>query len=107
MALTPEQQAQIDFQIEQQKIAEAAEASRRQHEKEMENLRHQNNLAVAAAQAAAQVSIVEKQTKLESVRLAKETLIENRRIKPASSAADITGSDIIAFAITLETHVNS
>jgi hypothetical protein len=114
MALTPEQQAQLDFQIEQQKLVEAADAARRQHDKDMENLRHQNNLAAAQAnlvavqtQADAQALATSKQVKLETVRLAKDTLVENRRIKPAASATDITAADIIAFAATLETHVNS
>ena len=77
MALTPEQQAQIDFQIA------------------LENARHANQMASEAHRA-----------RLESVRLAKETLIENARSKPVD-AREITAADITAFAAALESHINT
>lgn len=111
MALTPEQQAEIE-------LRDAQDASRRAHERAMEELRSTNSLAGIQAQAQAnaaamtaqmdaQVALAAKQAKLEAVRLAKETLIENRRTKPAASAADITAQDILSFASVLESHINS
>lgn len=76
MALTPEQQAQIEFQ-------DAIESSRRAHEIAMDRRR----------------------SRLEAIRLAKETLIENARSKPVDSR-DITAEDITGFATQLDTYVN-
>ena len=76
MALTAEQQAQVELQ-------EATDAGRRAHE-----------LAMEARRA-----------KLEAVRLAKETLIENARSKPVDSR-DVTAADIQAFAQTLVSYIN-
>lgn len=77
MALTPEQQAQV----------EASDA--------MENNRHANQMALQA-----------KQAKLDAVRMAKETLLENARSKAVDSR-DVSASDIIAFADVLNTYINS
>ena len=77
MALTAEQQSQVD-------IANAVEAAR-----------HANQMAMQA-----------KQAKLEAVRLAKETLIENARSKPVSER-DISAADVTAFADTLVAYVNA
>jgi hypothetical protein len=76
MALTAEQQAQIDFQ-------NATEAAR-----------HANQLELEARRA-----------KLEAIRLAKETLIENARSKPVDSR-DVSAADIQAFAQTLVAYIN-
>lgn len=76
MALTPEMQAQVDFQ-------NATEATR-----------HANQLALEARRA-----------KLEAVRLAKETLIENARSKPVD-VRDVSAADIQAFAQTLVSYIN-
>ena len=77
MALTTEQQAQVD-------VAIAIETSR------------------VAQQAAAQAKL----TKLEAIRLAKETLIENARSKPADSR-EVTAADITAFADVLVASINA
>lgn len=77
MALTAEQQTQIDFE-------EAREAGRRAHELAMESRR----------------------AKLETIRLAKETLIENARSLPVDSR-EVTAAAITAFALALETHINA
>jgi len=77
MALTAEQQAQIELQ-------EAQEAGRRAHELAMDKRR----------------------ARLEAVRLAKETLIENARSKPVD-ARDVTAADIAAFAAALEAHIDA
>ncbi len=77
MALTTEQQAQVD-------VAVAIETSR------------------ATQQAAAEA----KRTKLEAIRLAKETLIENARSKPADSR-EVTAADITAFADALVASINA
>jgi hypothetical protein len=66
-----------------------------QFQMDMENARHAN-----------QLSLQNKQAKLEAVRLAKETLIENSRSKPAD-AREVTAADITAFAATLEAYVNA
>jgi hypothetical protein len=75
MALTPEQQAQVE-------LSEMLEASRFAHQLEVQN-------AVA---------------RLDAVRLAKETLIENARNKPVSER-DISPEDITAFANTLVAYI--
>ena len=77
MALTTEQQAQVDIQVA------------------VENARHTNQLAFQARQA-----------KLEAVRLAKETLIENARSKSVDSR-EITAADITAFANALAASINA
>ena len=73
MALTAEQQFQMD----------------------LETARNANQMAMQA-----------KQAKLEAIRLAKETLIENARSKPVD-ARDVTAADITAFAAALEAHINA
>lgn len=77
MALTPEQQDQIDFQ-------NAMESGRRAHELAMERRR----------------------ARLETIRLAKETLIENARSKPVDSR-DVSADDISTFAAQLDSYINS
>ena len=76
MALTAEYQAQVDIQLA------------------LENARHANQMQAEAARA-----------KLEAVRLAKETLIENARSKPVD-ARDVSAADIQAFAQTLVSYIN-
>ena len=76
MALTEEMQAQIAAQQASQQAVEAArEAARRDHEKDMELRR----------------------AKLELLRMAKETLVENARNKPVDEAG-VTAAAIVAFA---------
>lgn len=87
MALTPEQQAQVDVQI-------AIEAER-----------NKNQLAFEAVQQANRLEAQAKQTRLEAVRMAKETLLENARSKPVDSR-DVSAADITAFASALTTYVN-
>jgi hypothetical protein len=77
MALTPDQQSQVD-------VANAIETAR-----------HEN-----------QMSAQRKQAKLEAVRLAKEVLIENARSK-ALDARDVSAADITAFAATLTAYVDA
>lgn len=48
-----------------------------------------------------------KRAKLEALRLAKDVLVENRRVKPAAEATDITDSDITDYAAALIAFVNS
>jgi hypothetical protein len=76
MALTTEQQAQVDIQTA------------------VENVRHANQLASEA-----------KRAKLEAVRLAKEILVENARSLPADSR-EVTAAAVTAFATTLVNYVN-
>jgi hypothetical protein len=77
MALTTEQQAQVDIQTA------------------VENVRHANLLVLEA-----------RRSKLEAVRTAKEVLIENARSKPVDSR-DVTAADITAFAQILIAYANA
>ena len=77
MALTTEQQSQLE-------LSDAIEASR-----------HANQMALQG-----------KQTKLEAIRLAKETLLENARSKPVDSR-EVTAADITAFANALIASINA
>ena len=69
--------------------------AQQQFQMDMETARHANQMALQA-----------KQAKLEAVRLAKETLIENARNKPVDTR-DVTAADITAFAAALEAHINA
>jgi hypothetical protein len=77
MALTPEKQADLDFQT-----------------------------ALNAMQMQGMLTTQTRQSKLEAVRLAKETLIENARSKAVDERA-VTAQDIVAYAQTLVTYVES
>jgi len=76
MALTAEQQAQVDIQLA------------------LENVRHANQMQAEALR-----------TKLEAVRLAQQTLVENSRNKPVDTR-DITATDITAYANSLVSYIN-
>jgi hypothetical protein len=65
-----------------------------QFQLDMENTRHAN-----------QVAVEQKRTRLEVVRLAKETLIENARYKSVEEAG-VTATEITVFADELNTYVN-
>jgi hypothetical protein len=77
MALTAEQQSDIEYQ------------------NAMEAARHANQMALQA-----------KQAKLEAVRLAKEVLIENARSKAVDSR-DVAAADITAFAQALVAYIDA
>ena len=76
--MTPE-----EVMAAQQQHQQDLETSRRAHETEMNNRR----------------------TRLELVRIAKETLIENARNTPASEAVALTAEEITAFANELNNYV--
>ena len=78
MTMTPE-----EIMNTQQQHQQDLETSRRTHETEMNNRR----------------------SRLELVRIAKETLIENARNKPASEAVALTAEEITAFANELNNYV--
>jgi hypothetical protein len=78
MALTPEQQSQVDMQA-----------------------------VIETNRAASQATTDATRARLESVRLAKEVLVENRRTQAAAEATDITAAAITAMATELATYVNS
>lgn len=48
-----------------------------------------------------------KRTKLETLRMAKEVLVENRRTQAASDATDITASAVTTLATELNNFINS
>jgi len=78
MALSPEMQAQIEMQ-------NAIEDHR------------------AANQAASEA----KRARIEVLRMAKEVLVENRRTKTIAEAVDIKDDEIVTFANTLTSFVDS
>ena len=77
MALTAEQQAQLDI-----------------------------NNAIEATRHTSQMALQAKQAKLEAVRLAKEVLIENARSKAVDSR-DVAAADITAFAGILVAYIDA
>jgi len=87
MALTTDQEQQIEFLIAQTNATQSstlqAEQERREHEIQMEARR----------------------TKLELLRTAKEALTENKKNLPVSER-QITEADIISFAETLHEFIN-
>lgn len=78
MTMTPEEIMNTQLQHQQD-----LETSRRAHETEMNNRR----------------------ARLELIRIAKETLIENARNTPASEAVVLTAEEITAFANELNNYV--
>lgn len=88
MALTAEQQAQLDIQLA------------------VINAQNDGQLTIINAQNSGQAEQQAKQAKLEAVRLAKETLLENARSKPVD-ARDVSAADITTFADALITYINS
>ena len=78
MALTAEQQAQVDTQN-----------------------------AIEDHRAANQAASEDKRMKLDALRIAKEVLVENRRTKTAVEAVDIDDAAITNFASVLVQFVNS
>tara|TARA_R100001530_G_scaffold51724_3_gene38346 strand:- start:3025 stop:3264 length:240 start_codon:yes stop_codon:yes gene_type:complete len=76
MALTVEELKKIEYR-------EAEDAGRRTHELASQSKAHRMDL----------------------LRLARETLVENRRIEPAETAKAITATDIITYATTLENYI--
>lgn len=77
MALTTEQQAMLDIQTA------------------TETLRHNNQIIIMTAQM-----------KLDAIRLAQQTLVENARSKPVDER-EITPADIAAFANALVAATNA
>ena len=88
MALTAEQQAQIDAQTALQT--------------EFENLRHTNLLALEDKR----LQVESQRAKVELVRLAQQTLIANSNNQPVSDR-QISAADITVFAETLVSYVNA
>lgn len=66
----------------------------------------ENQVELAAALAVANAAVEIKRSRLEAVRLAKETLIENARSKSVEER-DVSATDITAFANTLVTYINA
>lgn len=88
MALTTEQQQQLEYQT-------ALEDLRAEKQIEVDTVRHNNAMALETSRA-----------KADSVRIAKETLAENRRSQPAESRG-ITAEEIVAFSETLYAQMSS
>lgn len=88
MALTAEQQAQVDIQIA------------------VETVRAANQTAFENTRAAVQTLADTKRTKQEMVRLAKEVLVENRRNLPVDQR-EVTATDITDLAATLVSYIDA
>ncbi|MDC1355594.1 hypothetical protein N8205_01985 [Flavobacteriaceae bacterium] len=73
---------------------------------EMQAVVDQQN-AIEDNRSVNQASQEAKRAKLETLRMAKEILVENRRTQAASDATDITSSAITTLAEELDTFVNS
>jgi len=78
MALTAEQQSEVDKQA-----------------------------AMEQARVEAQATESAKSRKMETLRMAKEILVENRRTQAAADATDLTASVVTALATDLTAFVNS
>ena len=91
MALTPEIQAEIQADIDRQKFRLAADIEAQE--------------AREAGRRAHEVAMEQRRARLEAIRLAKETLVENARSKPVD-ARDITASDITTFANAINQYVD-
>lgn len=63
--------------------------------------------AIEDNRATNQMSQEAKRAKLDTLRMAKEILVENRRTQAAADATDITASAVTALATELNTFVNS
>jgi len=115
MALTAQQQAELDFQqaldSARNELTVAADTARMQAQAEI-NTAHEAqraaNLAEQEAQRAANHAAEEAQrANLEMVRLAKEILVENRRTKTPAEAVDITAEAVAALVAELNPASNS
>lgn len=99
MALTSQQQSDLDFQ-------NAVGAAHAEREAVGEARRQANQLALETERASQQAAQQAKQAKLEAIRLAKEVLVENARSKSLDER-DVTAADITAYAATLVAYVNA
>lgn len=88
MALTAEQQGLVDIQV-------AIEAARTETQIALENSRNLN-----------QASMYAKQHKLETLRMAKEILVENSRTLPVD-AREVKIANVTAMATVLLNYINS
>ena len=92
MALTAEQQAEIQLEVDKQVFRLNAEASADLYTKEQ-------------ARDASREAIRATDRKMEAVRLAKDILMENDRNKPTGERG-ISASDITTFADSIVTYIN-
>jgi hypothetical protein len=83
MALTEDQQAQVDAQLAAQQAQFAAQQAQ--------------NASHAAENA--------KHRKMEAIRIAQSLLVENRRLKTASDAVDLSASAVTVMAAEILTYV--
>ena len=96
MALTAEQQAEIQLDIDKQKFRLDAEITAGIAAKEAQR---------DAARRSQDTANEQRRNKMELVRLAKEVLIENNRSKPVDSR-DLSAADITAYAQSLLNYVD-
>ena len=90
MPLTEDQQAQLDTLQAQLALTQA---------------QTQTQMDLQSAQLAAQAAEGEKQRRMEAIRMAQNLMVENRRLKTASDAVDLSASAITAMAAEILTYV--
>ena len=73
---------------------------------EMQAVVDQQN-AIEDNRSVNQATAEAKRIKMETLRLAKEVLVENRRTQAASEATDITSANVKDFADVITAYVNS
>ena len=94
MPITEDQQAQMD----------ALQAQLEQSQTQTQiNIQAQMNLQ--SAQLAAQAAEGEKQRRMEAIRMAQNLMVENRRLKTASDAVDLSASALTTMAAEILTYV--
>ncbi len=96
MALTAEQKAEIQLEIDKQVFRLDAEITAGIAAKEAQR---------DAARRSQDIANEQRRNKMELVRLAKEVLIENNRSKPVDSR-DLSADDITAYAQSLINYVD-
>jgi len=74
-------------------------------EEQQQTVDQQN--AIEDNRATNQAAFETKRAKIETLRMAKEILMENRRTQAAADATDITSSAVTTLAGELDTFVNS
>ena len=100
MALTAEQQAEIQLEIDKQQFRLDAEITAGIAAKEA-----QRDAARKSQDRSQDTANEQRRNKMELVRLAKEVLIENNRSKPVDSR-DLSAADITAYAQSLLNYVD-
>lgn len=115
MALTPQQEAELAFQVAMEEVRNKSTINldkfrfdaQAQVNADLEAQRAANLAEHEAQRAANQAAEEAQRAKLELVRMAKEILIENRRTKTPAEAGDITPEAVSALVADLASNLTS